>query len=302
VEFNPYDVSTKELVWDGPAAWLIRLGIPLPGPVDVIDSDITALTAAADKVIKVGGPEPFLVNLEFQSSHDSDLVETLWFRQAALYRRHKLPVLTVLILLRREANSPGLKGTFKILMPDGFRTNLYNYRIVRVWNEDPESYLTAGVNLVPMAPLANVPGKALSGLVQRMAARINAEPEPRAAMLWTATYLLMGLRYSEAVALQLLEGVLNMQESTTYQAILREGVNKGRIEGLIEGRNEGLIEGSVGEAQRLLVLLGEDRFGAPNEATRIAIEAIRDLERLERMSRRTHDANIHNWDGLLDTP
>ncbi len=56
--------------------------------VDVIDSDITALTAAADKVIKVGGSEPFLVNVEFQSSHETDLVETLWFRQAALYHRH----------------------------------------------------------------------------------------------------------------------------------------------------------------------------------------------------------------------
>ena len=89
---TPDDVSTKELVWDDPAAWLVRLGIPLPGPVDVIDSDITALTAAADKVIKVGGSEPFLVNLEFQSSHKSDLVETLWFRQAALFHRHKVPV------------------------------------------------------------------------------------------------------------------------------------------------------------------------------------------------------------------
>jgi predicted transposase YdaD len=258
VEFNPYDVSAKELVWDGPANWLKRLSIPLPGPVDVIDSDITALTAAADKVIKVGGSEPFLVNLEFQSSHQGDLVETLWFRQAALYHRHRLPVLTVLILLRREANSPGFKGTFEILMPDSYRTNLYNYRIVRVWNEDPESYLTAEVNLVPLAPLADVPEDALPG--------------------------------SEEVASRLLEGVQNMRESTTYQAILREGVNKG------------LFEGRVSEARRLLVLLGEDRFGAPDEATRTAIEAIRDLERLERMSRRTHDPNIHDWADLLDTP
>jgi predicted transposase YdaD len=290
VEFNPYDVSTKELVWDGPAAWLIRLRIALPGPVDVIDSDITALTAAADKVIQVGGPEPFLVNLEFQSSHKSDLIQTLWFRQAALYHRHRLPVLTVLMLLRREANSPSFKGTFKILMPDGFRTNLYNYRIVRVWKDDPESYLTAGVNLVPLAPLANVPAQALPGMVRRMAARINAEPEPRASMLWTATYLLMGLRYSEAVALQLLEGVQNMRESTTYQAILREG------------RNEGLIEGAVRELQRVLLIQGEIRFGAPNERIRNAIEEIRDLEHLERMSRRLLDTNLHDWEGLLDTP
>ena len=76
----------------------------------MIDSDITALTAAADKVIRVGGPEPYLVNLELQSSHQTDLAETLWFRQAALFHRHRLPVLTVLVLLRREANSPSLTG------------------------------------------------------------------------------------------------------------------------------------------------------------------------------------------------
>jgi hypothetical protein len=74
-------------IWLGPA-----------GLVEVIDSDITALTAAADKVLKVGGSEPYLVNLELQSSHDKDLVETTWFRQAALYHRHRLPVLTVLVL------------------------------------------------------------------------------------------------------------------------------------------------------------------------------------------------------------
>ena len=156
MEFNRFDVSTKELVWDDPAAWLERFGIGPPGPVEVIDSDITALTASADKVIRVGGSEPYLVNLELQSSHAADLVETLWFRQAALFRRQRLPVLTVLVLLRREANSPRLSGAFEIRMPDGWQTNRYNYRVVRLWGEDPEPYLTAGVNLVPLAPLTNV--------------------------------------------------------------------------------------------------------------------------------------------------
>ena len=110
VEFNPFDVTTKELIWDGPVAWLERFGIGPPGPVEVIDSDITVLTAVADKVIKVGSPEPYLVNLELQSSHDKELIETTWFRQAALYRRHRLPVLTILVLLRREANSPTFTG------------------------------------------------------------------------------------------------------------------------------------------------------------------------------------------------
>ena len=288
MDFNRFDISTKELVWDDPAAWLEGFGIGPRGPVEVIDSDITTLTAAADKVIHVGGPQPYLVNFEVQSSHQTDLVETTWFRQAALFHRHRLAVLTVLVLLRPDANSPSLTGTFESPMPDGWQTNRYNYRVVRLWQEGPESYLTGGVNLVPLAPLTNVPDaeEELRGQVRHMAERINAEPEPRAAKLWTATYLLMGLCFSKELASRLLEGVQNMRESTTYQAILTEGRNEGR----------------VGEAQRMLLMLGETRFGEPDEANRGAVKAILDVERLERMTKRVLDTNIQDWNGLLGTP
>jgi predicted transposase YdaD len=197
-----------------------------------------------------------------------------------------LPVLTVLVLLHPDANSPSLTGSFEINMPDGWLTNRYNYRVVRLWREDPEPYLTAGVNLVPLVPLTNVTEAVVPALVERMAERINAEPPPRAAKLWTATYLLMGLRFPEEFASQLLQGVQTMPESTTYQAILRKGRDEGR----------------VGEAQRVLFLQGEIRFGAPDETTRAAVEAIRDLNRLERPIRRVVDLGIHDWEGLLSTP
>lgn len=58
VIFNPFDVATKELVWDDPAAWLEKLGLKPVGAVELIDTAITTLTAAADKVVKVGGPQP----------------------------------------------------------------------------------------------------------------------------------------------------------------------------------------------------------------------------------------------------
>ncbi len=106
-------------------------------------------------------------------------------------------------------------------------------------------------------------------------------------------YLLIGLRQSEDVALQLLEGVGTMHESTTYHAILREG--------RIEGRNEGLIEGTVRGEQRGLLILGEIRFGTPDESIRKAVESIRDLEHLERLIRRVMDSNIHDWERLLET-
>ncbi len=71
MEFNPYDVATKELVWEDPLACLERFWVACTGVVDVIDSDITTLTASADKVIRVLEPEPYLVNIELQSYHDS---------------------------------------------------------------------------------------------------------------------------------------------------------------------------------------------------------------------------------------
>ncbi|HZW34242.1 MAG TPA: hypothetical protein VFF52_26200, partial [Isosphaeraceae bacterium] len=101
---------------------------------------------------------------------------------------------------------------------------------------------------------------------------------------------LMALRYEPVFVKQLVEGVYNMRESTMYQAILQEG------------REEGLIEGRVGEAQRLLLRQGGIRFGPPDEATRAAVEAIGDLDRLERMSDRILDMNIHDWNDLLGTP
>jgi len=228
MEFNRFDVSTKELVWDDPASWLEVLGIGPRGPVEVIDCDITTLSAAADKVIRVGGPEPYLVNIEFQSSHETTLARTLWYRQVALDYRHDLPVLTVLVLLRKEAHSPNLTGTYERRMPDGRFTNRYDYRVVRLWQKDVESFLNAGIGLVPLAPLTDVPEADLPQLVGRMAERINAEPRPRAAKLWTATYLLMGLRYSDELTDSLLEGVQTMQESTTIRKSSGKGETRAR--------------------------------------------------------------------------
>jgi len=104
--------------------------------------------------------------------------------------------------------------------------------------------------------------------------------------VWAATYILMGLRYSAALTAQVLQGVLSMRESTTYQAILREG------------REEGREEGRRTEAARILLLTGEGRFGAPDPASRAALENISDVKRLEDMITRVFSAA--GWQELLE--
>jgi hypothetical protein len=71
-----------------------------------------------------------------------------------------------------------------------------------------------------------------------------------------------------------------MEESTTYQAIVR----KGRVE----------------EARRLLLLQGESKFGAADETTRAAIESIDDVGRLEDLGMRLISAG--SWQELLSPP
>ena len=287
MDHNPLDVSAKDLILDGPAAWAERFGIGPPGPVSVIDSEITTLTASADKVLRVNADNPYLLNLEPHAYHHKELARTLWYRQVALDYKHNLPVLTVLILLRKEANSPRLTGSYERHLPDGSLTNRYNYRVVRLWQEDPDVYLTGGVNLVPLAPLTKVTKAGLPGLVRRMDQRINAEPRPRADKLWAATYVLMGWRYDEKQATEWLKGVWNMHESPTYQAILKRG------------RDEGLQEGLQEEARRLLLRQGTRRFGTPDAGIIAAVEAIHDVDRLESLTDRIFDATAGDWNDLL---
>ena len=70
-----------------------------------------------------------------------------------------------------------------------------------------------------------------------------------------------------------------MRESTTYQAILREG----RITG----------------EQQFLLRLGTKRFGEPDAATVTAIEAIQDIDRLEALGERILNPDLHDWNDLL---
>jgi len=67
-----------------------------------------------------------------------------------------------------------------------------------------------------------------------------------------------------------------MKESVTYQAILAEGEAKGEAKGRAQGLTEGLKA-----LRNALLALGEKQFGAPDQPTRMAVEAIADPVRLE---------------------
>ena len=88
----------------------------------------------------------------------------------------------------------------------------------------------------------------------------------------------MGLKYSDELIDRLLEGVQNMEESVTYQKILKR---------------------DRGEGKRLK-RQGSRRFGKPDAHIEAAIDAIADLERLEQLSDRVLE--VTGWEELLAQP
>jgi predicted transposase YdaD len=288
---KPFDPTLKDLVETMPADWLALVGVP-PTPVEVIDADIATVSGAADKVLRVRSDPQWLLHLEFHTGHDgAELPALLHARNVLLATRHHLPVQSVVVILRREADSPRLDGLFTRTLPH--QTEPYNpfrYEVRRVWQMDPEAILSGGVGLLPLAPISNVTESQLPGIIQRMEQRFatrRVRGKSREA-LWGATYILLGLRYSGAVAQQLLRGVLGMKESVTYQAILQEG------------RAEGEARGRVQEAREILVELGTPRLGVPDAATRAVIESIADLARLRELRHQVQSAS--SWADLLQIP
>ena len=116
---------------------------------------------------------------------------------------------------------------------------VFRYQVLRVWQMPVESLLTGGLGLLPLAPISAVRKSDLPAVVARMKERLS-RPELRAeaGRLWTATLVLMGLRYPRTMTESLLEGVRNMEESVTYQAIVRKGL-KQRLE---QGREQGRLD------------------------------------------------------------
>src|SRR2546422_703356 len=103
---KPFDATLKALVEAYPRDWLDQLGWPGTPAVDVIDADLSTVTAQAAKVLRLRAPTPRLLHLELQASRDPVLARRMLKYSVLLHDRHELPVRSVVVLLRPEADTP----------------------------------------------------------------------------------------------------------------------------------------------------------------------------------------------------
>jgi predicted transposase YdaD len=180
-----------------------------------------------------------------------------------------------------------INGVYLRQFPDAAEPyRLFRYQVVRVWELPVESLLRGGLGTLPLAPISAVTEAQLPDVIRRMRERLDLQKQrARAERLWTAAYVLMGLRYEAPMIDHLLKEVLGMEESTTYQAIIQKGEAKGTIKGI----------------RLSIYALGEKQFGVPAGArVKKAVEAIATVDELLELSTRLLTA--HSWEELLNLP
>lgn len=279
---KPFDTTCKHLVELRPRDVLALAGVTDVIDARLVDADLASIVAAADKVLRVRTASgEFLVHFEFQSGRDPELVERIFWYNAALTYRHGLPVQTVVVLLAPPADVRDLQGTRVFALPNGRACLTFHYDMIRLWLMPADAILDGPIGILPMALLCREKGK-VEEIIAKMDRRIEAEATPNeAATLWAATYFLMGLRFDTDTVANLLPKGKVMKESTTYQATLEEGRQEGRQE----------------EAIRLLVRLGRKTLGTPGTRVREHLDSLSDVNVIESLVERINEAA--SWEELL---
>ena len=282
---KPYDASTKFLVERRPKDWLDLVGLEAT-EVEIVDADLSTVSAAADKLIAVRKPDPFIAHFDLQASYDAGLPDRSLQYQATVRNRKKLPVITVLVLLRPATDGPAITGQIVEQVGDKPAHLVFQYEVVRVWELPVQQLLAGGLGTLPLAFLSNVQEDELPDVVHQVQQRIRQEADPGlAGELWTAAYVLMGARDPGEMVDALLKGVRDMEESVTYQAIIQKG------------KDIGMREGEAKRARSILLNLGRKRFGRPDAPIRASIDSIQSPDRLERLAERILEAS--SWADLL---
>jgi hypothetical protein len=284
----PFDATLKDLASEHPRALLAAFDAPSSDPVRLLNIDLSTVTTATDVVIGVGDPLRDIVHFDFQASASATKHADVLVYNALLHRQYRVPVHSIVVLLRPKAAHANLDGTVAYTARPGRGKMDFGYEVIRLWDIPAEQLLAGDLGLLPLAPLGKLPDDVavtdgLASVIQRLIERLEREaPLDQARRLLTAAYVLTGLRIPDkAAARQLFQGVRAMRESVTYMAILDEGRDEGRID----------------EAKKIILRLGRELFGPPDEATAATLAAIEDLERLEFLSDQL--LKVKSWQELL---
>jgi predicted transposase YdaD len=274
---KPFDAATKFLVEAFPEDWVRFFGLP-GGDVRVIDTDISTVSAAADRGLLVETDfSTYGIQVEFQGNIDPNFEPRLLQYRTALRLRWSVPFTSIAVLLRPFTGHNLLRGRYLEPGLDDKIEISFRYRVIRIWQIPTEEFLDGPLATLPFAPVARTSRRDLPRVIRRLEERLSREATPSDAdFLRTATHVLLGLRYSRDFVENLMSSNV-LELSSTYQGILSDG--------------------AIRATKDLIFRLGRKRLGELSSAQLEQVEALQDKERLEALAERLLEAET--WQELL---
>ena len=270
-----FDSVTRFLNGLDPKSWPTYLGI-VAKSVEVCNSDLSTVSTQADLLLLID--KRWALHLENESAYKKiNGIRTLEYSVFS-EKLLKVPVRSVLVLLRREADGPAITGEVRRCLPDGTEYLVFRYEVIRIWEIPAAKLMACGLGILPMAFIADVEAGQLPALVKQAKVRLKRETDSKTAgEIWTSIRVLMGLKYEREQIRQLLKGVRSMEESVTYQAIKEEGASDA--------------------VREILVKLGTECFDKPSLRVLAKLKKIHDKAELEDLVMRTRI--VSSWAELL---
>jgi predicted transposase/invertase (TIGR01784 family) len=276
-----YDNLTKILAEKYPerfATWL--LGTPQTN-VEILKTELSIEPIRADSLTFLKTHSRIL-HLEFQTRWISEppinfRMLDYWVR---LYRLYRMPITQVVILLLPPGEDTEIETTFE------FEQTRHQYRVVKIWEEDPSLFL-ADPALLPFATLTAQPTEAL--LMQVASEVGKMEPAAQRQELSSYVQIMAGLRFNKTLVKRLFrEGI--MRESVIYQEIFETGEQQGEQRAL--QREKALILRQVTR-----------RVGAVPQDLRSSVELL-SIDRLETLGEALLDftslQDLRDWLGTTE--
>ncbi|MEA3340900.1 MAG: DUF4351 domain-containing protein [Chloroflexota bacterium] len=290
-EHNIFDRVLKVLARDYAASFL-ELALP-DVPIQVIGRlENIALIIPEEQVDFIHRAmyerQEYLLHMEFQTEHRADVPERLFVYSALLTRQFGLPVLTVVIYLKRRV-SP-LPTAYETRVGE-IRVNRFEYPVVKLWEYAGEIAAGRIPGLTPLlVMLVSDPDESTLAREREL---ILAEKDSRKRADLLACAVTIGARYFDRQFLwrffreevemlreaSFIEDWLEEKLEEGLQRGIQRGIQQGIEQGLEQGIEQGLEQGLQGERQAVIAHILRHRFGevSLNLETRLRLLATEQL-------------------------
>ena len=283
---GPYDNATKRLLREKPqhfVSWLVPEGLFKRN----LSVGLKSRNIYADGLFAITvNEQPALLHTEFQTSKDGLMGERLLeYSVLASSENNWLPVYTYVIYLRRDGDVP--KSPLIRRLPSGEEVHRFYYQVIEVAKISAKQLLQRGLlGLLPLLPLTDG-GTQPEVMQEAVSTLVEAREIELLALAYTFGGLISGNRaYDEWFerSFAMLEDI--MEESWTYQEIVKKGMQKGLEKGREEGREEGLKKGReqrIQEQHQTLLSFVQVRFPELVSLAKQQTTAINDPEALHNL-------------------